>query len=494
MARTKDEGRRSNASKLLSILTRKEKVEMKEKRSKKTKSSKKGKKIQRISTEPGIKKRVSEMSSRNEDGFIAFQHSSNPLAPKFNPIEKKDGIELPTPSERVESDHVSPWMKKESEGYNHVNLYLCLHEEILDFVHFISPHDEELQARENLIAQMKNLVSNLWPRAAVETFGSHETQMFLPQSDIDLVIFGAPTGKESLFVLAAELEARDMVSYLEVIDKARIPIVKFVDKNSAIQVDISFNISSGLATADLIKQYMRIFPSFRPLVLVLKYFLAQRELNETFQGGIGSFLLQLMVVSFLQQYRRQLGTLYDDFRYNNLGKLLVEFFTLYGREFNYEQVGISVQKGGFYFNKENRDWLDHNRPFLLSVENPNEPTMDVGKNSYEIRTVQRSFEYARQVLANEIHRRGQLDRGPVQMLHLIIPSSKLMNRTRPQRMGYNILYHNSEKTVALQKQYEARCHSIEDTSAQTSRKRGRDRNSAQVLPHLRWRGQAANCL
>lgn len=491
MARTKDEARRSNASKLVSILTGKERKEKKEKKSKKTKRTKKGKKIQRNLIEPIQKEKVLETKNRKEDGFIAFQYTSNPLAQKSK-SKGTDETEIST-SECIENDHMAPWMN-ESEGYNHMNLYLCLHEEILDFVHFISPHEEELQARENLIAQMKDLVSKLWPNAAVETFGSHETQMFLPHSDIDLVIFGAPTGKESLFVLAQEVEARDMVSYLEVIDKARIPIVKFVDKNSGIQVDISFNISSGLATADLIKQYMRIFPSFRPLALVLKYFLAQRELNETFQGGIGSFLLQLMVVSFLQQYRRQLGTLYDDFRYNNLGKLLVEFFVLYGRDFNYEQVGISVQKGGFYFNKENRDWLDHNRPFLLSVENPNEPSMDVGKNSYEIRTVQRSFEYARQILSNEIHRRGQLDRGPVKMLHLIISSSKLMNRTRPPRMGYEILYHNPEKTVALQKKYEARCRSMEDNSVAALRKRGRDRASAQVLPHLRWRGQTANCL
>ena len=33
---------------------------------------------------------------------------------------------------------------------------------------------------------------------------------------------------------------------------------------------------------------------------VLKYFLAQRRLNETFQGGVGSFLLQVMTVASVQ--------------------------------------------------------------------------------------------------------------------------------------------------------------------------------------------------
>lgn len=36
------------------------------------------------------------------------------------------------------------------------------------------------------------------------------------------------------------------------------------------------------------------------LVLVLKQFLLQRDLNEVFTGGIGSYSLFLMAVSFLQ--------------------------------------------------------------------------------------------------------------------------------------------------------------------------------------------------
>ncbi len=42
------------------------------------------------------------------------------------------------------------------------------------------------------------------------------------------------------------------------------------------------------------------FPVLPYLVLVLKQFLLQRELNEVFTGGIGSYSLFLMVVSFLQ--------------------------------------------------------------------------------------------------------------------------------------------------------------------------------------------------
>jgi non-canonical poly(A) RNA polymerase PAPD5/7 len=36
----------------------------------------------------------------------------------------------------------------------------------------------------------------------------------------------------------------------------------------------------------------------------------------------------------------------------NLGYLLVEFFELYGRKFNYMKIGIRVKDGGTYLPKE----------------------------------------------------------------------------------------------------------------------------------------------
>ena len=42
------------------------------------------------------------------------------------------------------------------------------------------------------------------------------------------------------------------------------------------------------------------FPAFRYIVFVLKRWLRLRGLHDTFRGGVGSFLLQLLVVSNLQ--------------------------------------------------------------------------------------------------------------------------------------------------------------------------------------------------
>jgi non-canonical poly(A) RNA polymerase PAPD5/7 len=391
-----------------------------------------------------------------------------------------------------------PWMRQRT-GYYNKNLYLCLHEEIMDFVVFMSPSKDELALRSSLIREMTDLVAALWDGATLETFGSHHTQMFLPNSDIDMVIFGVEAGTGPLFELASKLEELEMVSYLEVIDKARIPIVKFVHKATNIQVDVSFNIGGGLATADLVKHYMRVHPAFRPLTLVIKYFLAQRGLNETFAGGIGSFLVQLMVVSFLQHHRRNLAADHDDPKYNNLGQLLVGFFTLYGRDFNYNDLAISVRNGGSYFRKEDRGWYDDNRPFLISMENPNEPNLDIGKNSYEVRTVRRSFDYARQVLTNEIHRRGQFHPLSGSILGTIIPpDSHLVDREPPGDFGYEILHHDPKKTAEIRRQYETRRDEEtrkkkEDADAQRARRQQLQpqRRGGESPPAKRWRGRTS---
>ena len=45
---------------------------------------------------------------------------------------------------------------------------------------------------------------------------------------------------------------------------------------------------------------MKRYPNLKYLVLVLKQFLLQRDLNEVFTVGISSYSLILMTVSFLQ--------------------------------------------------------------------------------------------------------------------------------------------------------------------------------------------------
>ncbi len=52
--------------------------------------------------------------------------------------------------------------------------------------------------------------------------------------------------------------------------------------------------------AQLVTEMTSCWPMMRPLILVLKLFLQQRELNEVYTGGIGSYALITLVAAFLQ--------------------------------------------------------------------------------------------------------------------------------------------------------------------------------------------------
>lgn len=84
------------------------------------------------------------------------------------------------------------------------------------------------------------------------------------------------------------------------IETILVPIVKFSDLQSKIEVDISADQPSGVTSSHLMKQYLSEFPDMRSLVLTIKFFLIIHNKNDTHSGGIGSFVMQLMIISYLQ--------------------------------------------------------------------------------------------------------------------------------------------------------------------------------------------------
>ena len=116
---------------------------------------------------------------------------------------------------------------------------------------------------------------SLWPKAAIKVFGSRLNGLVLPTSDWDLVIFGATSTKDgtalralgrvslhsrcvmiAVTVLCAHvpqaIEAADISSYMEVIEKARVPIVKMRDSGTGLNVDICFDVDSGVKSSELV--------------------------------------------------------------------------------------------------------------------------------------------------------------------------------------------------------------------------------------------------
>jgi hypothetical protein len=61
-----------------------------------------------------------------------------------------------------------------------------------------------------------------------------------------------------------------------------------------------FKVHTGCAAARLVKSYVDALPQLRPLAIILKHFLKGQGLNDTYTGGLSSYCLVMMLVSFLQ--------------------------------------------------------------------------------------------------------------------------------------------------------------------------------------------------
>lgn len=274
---------------------------------------------------------------------------------------------------------------------------IALHFEILQFTQFMSPTKEEEQSRDGMVQSVETIVKQLWPESTVSVFGSYATGICLPTSDIDICVMGTPKNGEfdEFEQLAAAIRnVRGFARRVHVI-KAKVPLVKIIARDSGINCDICIGRSNGPKNVPVIKEYLAAYPALRPLILVVKCFLQQRDLNETYSGGLGSYTLLLFVVSHLQMLKYNFPN-----SKANLGAVLQTFFQFYGRMFNLCLAGIRVKDNGCYFDKFEKYKTIPSEILRFSVEDPNDETNELGRNGYAASRVRKAFNNASNTLIN----------------------------------------------------------------------------------------------
>ncbi|XP_034486977.1 inactive non-canonical poly(A) RNA polymerase protein Trf4-2 [Drosophila innubila] len=290
----------------------------------------------------------------------------------------------------ITTSEQEPWLLN---NFEYGSGLLALHREIDHFYNYITSTPTEYMMRMEAVYRIENVVLHTWPEACIEVFGSFSTGLNLPISDIDIAVDNIYWQGEPLVQLKNALIARGVADQVNVLDKASVPVVKFTDRISQVKFDISFNTKSGVKAAELVKRFIKQFPELPKLVMVLKQFLMLQGLNEVYSsGGISSYAITLMCVSFLQQQ-----TLENTSSKNNrLGRLLLKFLDYYGRKFDYFKYGISVRDNAGCVEKSELQnsfgydsWLS-----VLTIEDPITPTNDIGRSSYGALDVKQCFEMA----------------------------------------------------------------------------------------------------
>jgi DNA polymerase sigma len=275
------------------------------------------------------------------------------------------------------------------------NTILRLHEELLDFSGFMGHSRGEVKARRAWVQTIANVCRGMWPACRVRVFGSFFTGLSLPNGDVDMAVLDVPVKPATAMKLVCEhLLSAGEISWLEIIESAKVPVAKVRSQACGLRADIVFNQPDGMETSKFIRDRMKEYPQMKPLLVFLKYFLMQRGLHETFGGGMGSYLMCNVVLHFLQRHPSRRDE--RQYKSTSLGHLLFDFLKYYGQEFRYDQKGISVLAGGHVFDRSEMKGKGKGKKGKgpsLCLKSPSNEDLDLGGACFRMSVIKNLFHH-----------------------------------------------------------------------------------------------------
>lgn len=304
-----------------------------------------------------------------------------------------------------------------------------LHKEICDFYDFVKPKSFEQTMREELLDRLRSIIKRRFPASDLHCFGSFAAGLYLPNADIDVVVIsdgyfnhGIRTvcqSQKQMYSFARHLQDVGMADdSIEVIPKAKVPLIKFVDRITSLRVDVSFENTTGLIANNTFDHWKRQFPAMPILVTVIKQFLMMRGLNEVVNGGLGGFSVTCLVTSLLQNMPRvQIGEMIPE---HHLGEILMEFLDFYGNQLDIARTGIIMNPPGYFdkvgqissvssvckdnlltrsYNTQRRpngSMYKSYKPDRLAIMDPNRPDNDISGGSGNTVLIFKRFAQAHQ--------------------------------------------------------------------------------------------------
>ncbi|KAF2997650.1 hypothetical protein E8E13_005372 [Curvularia kusanoi] len=305
----------------------------------------------------------------------------------------------------------APWLDPRHNYAHLVNdRSKWLHNEILDFYDFVAPQPYEHSIRHQLVQRVQQALGPhrlVHDTGKILCFGSFPAGLYLPTADMDLVYAsdrfysGGPPAidlkdnrnvNKILRPAAAALKNRRITENTLVIAKAKVPIIKFVDSITGINVDISFENLSGIQAQATFSKWKTDYPDMIYMVALLKQFLVMRGMNEVHTGGIGGFAIICLIISYFQHSPKP----------ENLGECFLGFLDYYGNVFDLRNQRIQMNPPAII--RKNGWDIDgrQERPFGLSIQDPNRPENNISGGSVRASEVFAAFRSAHKTLKDRL--------------------------------------------------------------------------------------------
>ena len=211
-----------------------------------------------------------------------------------------------------------------------------LHHEVIAFASSIYAELEPIERDVHAILKsLREIVASRWVGAKAELYGSRSTGLALSTSDMDVVLLDiavpASGVASALRLLSEDLEKAPWVRKQQLVQSARIPVLKLQTSNTGVPVDVTIASTqqhTGLAARDLVQAYTMQAPQIIPLVLVLKTFLRSLGLNDPYTGGISSYCIVVLLHKFWYESERT-----QWFSTQDCGALLFNFLQAFVHRF-----------------------------------------------------------------------------------------------------------------------------------------------------------------
>ncbi|GIY78869.1 poly(A) RNA polymerase gld-2 homolog A [Caerostris darwini] len=238
--------------------------------------------------------------------------------------------------------------------------------------------DDVFNKKMALRDKLHDILRHKFPSSGLYVVGSSMTGLGVKSSDIDMCLMLTDSEvdqqKEAIGILHSVKFLFKKYRFLHDIQViyAKVPILKFVDLESGIEVDLNINNTVGIRNTQLLTSYSRIDKRLPPLVVLVKIWARCHDINDAKNNSLSSYSIVLMVIHYLQcrcrppvlpclqllqpdrflpdtdirqlKLQEELPNFVSE-NYEDLGSLFIGFLKYFAEEFNFEEDVMSVRLG-----------------------------------------------------------------------------------------------------------------------------------------------------
>ena len=271
------------------------------------------------------------------------------------------------------------------------DMFKILNKDLLDYQKYITEKiNKKIPLIYNFINEIKEIVNAKTQDYEIQIYGSYANGLCMPWSDLDLVLVNKNSNNYNNYALdnnnnedlneniileqnndqqsdsasvantdstretSNTLSQSDLLMYLYqklknkpwikqqiFTENLSVKILRIItiEAYSEMNIDISFENEkhNGLKCVNLVKSYLKEYSALKPITIALKAILQSANLHNPNKGGLSSYGLILMVVSYIQSQK-------DNFDLKNepdiIGKIFYGFLKHYGILFDFNKYLI----------------------------------------------------------------------------------------------------------------------------------------------------------